>query len=963
MPEAIAFGPFRLDGTSGRLSRDGRDVEIQPRPLALLRHLASRPGELVTRAELLASVWGGIRVDPGVVKVAMHALREALGDDGGAPRWIETVGRRGYRFVDDAAGEPRRPVRAPAPPFVGRGAEMTALQAAFARACGGQRQTVVVTGEAGIGKTALVDRFLSDVAPRARVARGQCQEHYGAGEAYLPMHDALRALCAGADGGEAKAILRRCAPSWLAQQPSLTSETERATLQRISHGASQERLLRELAEAIEVLAATRPLLLVLEDLHWSDASTVELLVRLTQRRDDAQLLLVGTHRSGDPALVDHPWRDAARELVAKRLAVEVPLELLAEEEVVSYVAPCVAVGEAAGLGRAVHERTGGNPLFMVHVVDELWSVGLATCDDGAWRLRADADVIARRIPDALRGLLETHLDRLTAEHRAVLEAASVAGQVFAAAAVAAALGEPSEDVDEICEDVASAAAALIEPVGLAEWPDGTVSGRYRFRHALYADALRDRIAPTRRGRLHRLIGERLEAGLGERAHEHAAMLAAHFEAARQLDRAERWHDRAGESALRQSAHGVALGHFQQALELLGPRPDRRRALALHTKIGMAFAASRGYAAPEAEAAFARAVAFSEGIAESAELFHAYRGLREFFQVRGEIARARTFAEHLMRLARANDAPSFAIEAEFSMGSVCFYAGELEAARARFGRALSAATGVGAAAARVDVETGTLHTHDPVATTLSELALTLWLLGFPEDARARSAAAVDLAESSLPPLGRAHAFSFDAVLHQALGDVATARVRTAAVRGLAVEHGFPHWLAMSMLLDGWSAARAGDPGAGAELLQAGIAATEAIGAQLGLPYWRVGLAQALGASGRVDEALVLVAGELQRIERSGERTHVSALHRTRGELLVARGAAGEAEAAFERALAIARRGGLRAYALPAAVALARLWEKTERARAGRALVAEEAAAFGAATTPDLAVARALLAAGD
>lgn len=955
MAEDVVFGPFRLDLAAGRLLRGEREVDIRPRPLALLCHLAARPGVLVSRAELLASVWGGVHVDPGVVKVAMHSLRDVLGEGVGA-HYLETVGRRGYRFVDVAtAAAPERSAR-PRPGCVGRRAEIATLHEHLDRACEGRRQVVFVTGEAGIGKTTVVDRFVAGVAPRARVARGQCQERYGEGEPYLPIHDALRSLCDGPDGGEVKALLRRCAPSWLAQQPSLTSEEERAALQRTLHGATQERLLRELAEAIEVLSAAHPLVLVLEDLHWSDASTIELVARLAQRREDARLMLVGTYRSTDPALREHPLHDVTRELAAKRLAVEVPLALLDETEVVAYVEPFVGGGEASVLGRAVYARTGGNPLFMVNVVDELWAEGTATFDDGVWRLSADPELVSQRIPDALRGLIEKQLARLAPEERAALEAASVVGQAFSAAAVAAALGQAPETVDECCEDLADL-GQLVEGAGSVEWPDGTVSGRYRFRHALYVDVLRDRIPPTRLARMHRLVAERIEAAYGAAAREHAALLAAHFEAGGRREDAGRYHDLAGESALRQSAHGVALGHFRKALELLGPEHDRGHELALHTKIGMSYAAARGYTAPEAERAFANAVALSEGLEDRIELFSAYRGLREFFLVRGEIPQTRAFAEQLHRLAIAHGDPLFMAEAQFSLGSVRFYAGELEAARAAFEVALAAVSKAGAPADAIT------YTHDPIATTLSELALTLWQLGCPDEARARSAEAVAAAETRVHPLGRAHAYSFDAILQQSLDDVAAVRARAAAVRRIAVEHDFPHWLAMSCLLEGWTAVREGDPAAGVELLQTGIGSTEAIGARLGLAYWRVTLAQALGAMGRRADGLAVVVAERERIERTGERGQASQLHRVEGELrlLGPDPREADAEACFMRAIDVASRGGARTYELAAALALARLWRNLGRGRDARAMLERRLATFTpGAVTPEITAATAFLA---
>ncbi len=965
MPDEIAFGPFRLDVVDGPLWRGDREVAMRPRPLALLRHLATRPGVLVSRADLLASVWGRAHVDPGVVKVAMRAVRETLGDEVDAPRFIETVGRRGYRFRAAAIGiGATRPRRPPVHASVGRRAELELLNERLDRASAGSRQIIFVTGEVGIGKTTVVDRFVDAARTRARTARGQCQERYGAGEAYLPVHDALRRLCDGPDGGEVVAILRRHAPSWLAQQPGLTSEDERAALWRTLQGTTQERLLRELAEAIEMLSVARPLVLVLEDLHWSDASTIELLIRLAQRRDDARLMLVGTYRSTEPGLRDHPVYDAKRELAAKRICTEIALDLLSAAEVAAYVEPCVAEGEAATLGSAVYRRTGGNPLFMANVVEELWVEGVVTPRDGRWRLRVDPDAVARTIPSALSGLIEKHLARLSPELRAILEAASVVGRDFTAAAVAAATREPCDVVDERCKEL-GIIGQLIEGIGHAEWPDGTLSGRYRFRHALYVDVLRQRLAPTRLARMHRLIGERTEAGYGRLVSEHAARLAEHFEAGLRHAKAERYHNLAGDAAVRLSAHREALGHFQKALDLLDARPNRGRELALHMKVGMSVAAVRGYTAPDAERAFARALALSEGMRETAELLPAYRGLREYYGVRGDIARARTFAERLERLAAAHDDGMLATEAEFSMGTLLFYAGELVAARARFERGLAIAPARDVAADAV------VFTHDPVVTTLSELALTLWLLGHPDEARKRSATALELAEQRAHPLGRAHALSFDAVLHQGLGEVAVVRARAEAVRMLAVEHGFPHWLAMSLLLEGWTRANDGDAAAGADLLRQGIAATEAIGAQIGLPYWRVALGSALGASGRADEGLALVGAELERIAKSGERAHESALLRTRGELLLdgrprGRDLAGErvreAEGCFQRALEVARDRESRGYELPAAICLAELWRERGKADEGRALVARALATFDAeAVTPDVEVARRWLAA--
>ena len=200
--------------------------------------------------------------------MCIHEIRAALGDDAEAPQYIETVGRQGYRFLSG----PMRQAPAPASvgPVVGRRHEIAQLHQWYARAVGGERQFVVLSGELGIGKTTVVDLFLASLAPGARVGRGQCVEHYGEGEPYLPLLEALGRLGHGPGGDRVVAVLQRYAPLWLVQLSGLVPESELERVQRRVKGATAVRMLRELAEALEVLTTETPLVLVLEDLHWSD---------------------------------------------------------------------------------------------------------------------------------------------------------------------------------------------------------------------------------------------------------------------------------------------------------------------------------------------------------------------------------------------------------------------------------------------------------------------------------------------------------------------------------------------------------------------------------------------------------------------------------------------------------------------------------------------------------------------
>ncbi|MGH7960379.1 MAG: AAA family ATPase, partial [Candidatus Binatia bacterium] len=470
-------------------------------------------------------------------------LRAVLGDDPAAPRFLETIGRQGYRFI--APLHPIQPVRSleqfgvrslkkvgPCTPYaelrdsplVGRETELAQLHEWLAKAQSGERQTVFVTGEPGIGKTTLVDTFLAQLGARdwglgtsssslqapspkpqvpspqvtpspshpftlsfPLIARGQCVEHYGAGEAYLPVFEALGRLCREPEGERCLQVLRHHAPLWLLQMPTLLSEAEFALVQRRVQGATQERMLRELAEAIEAYTAERPLLLVLEDLHWSDVSTLELIAYLARRREPARLLVIGTYRPVEGLGKEHPLRAMSQELHLHHDCMELPLEFLTEAAVGQYLLQRFGVGETSvsslqDVARIVHQRTEGNPLFMVNVVDFLLAQGVIVQNGAQEIVQGEVGQAAVGVPDNIRQMIERQIEHLSVAEQRVLAVASVAGGEFSAAAVAAGLGTDVWEVEEQCTGLVRRGRVL-HPWGASEWPDGTVTTRYRFVHA------------------------------------------------------------------------------------------------------------------------------------------------------------------------------------------------------------------------------------------------------------------------------------------------------------------------------------------------------------------------------------------------------------------------------------------------------------------------------------------------
>lgn len=589
------FEGFCLDPAEQLLAEGSRPLKLTPRALSLLHYFLLHPGRLISKEELLGRVWSEAVVGDGALKVCIREIRKVLVDDAKVSQYIETVHRRGYRFLPDVRTESVRQgqrtqgpgdggvgnlgVRTrgsetsealpPAAPLVMRDALLRRLDEVWRDALEGRRQIVFLSGEIGAGKTAAIESWARGIENLAevRVAKGQCFEQFGAGEAYLPILSALTQLCRGGEDRELTGLLRRYAPTWLVHMPSVIDPEERELLLRETLGATRERMLREMAEALEAVAAKTPLLFVIEDLHWSDYSTLDLVSLLARRVEPASLMLVGTYRPVELNVSQHPLRQVKQELQSRGQCCEVPVELFDEQAVAEVLGSRLPhLGENRDIVAALHRRTGGNPLFLRNVIDYLADRG-----DGE---SAGLGDVQSGVPDTIRGLIEVQVDRLEPEEKERLEAASVAGIEFSALAVAAALDEEPVGVEEGCEKL-HRRYHFLRPLKVQELPDGSVATRFGFEHSLYQSVVYDRISPARRVRFHRRIADRGEAIYGDRVGEIAAELAGHFEEGRDNLRASRYRLLAAEVDSRRFANREAIGHLESAIALAesGPRNE------------------------------------------------------------------------------------------------------------------------------------------------------------------------------------------------------------------------------------------------------------------------------------------------------------------------------------------------------------------------------------------------------
>ena len=588
-----AFGPFRFDPVNHCLWRDHERAPLTPKAFDVLRYLVEHADRLVTQDELLEALWPDTYVNPEGIRKYILEIRKVLGDRSDQPAFIETFPKRGYQFVaaitDERTAPPAVAALGAARDMVGRQEGLGQLDGYLQAALGGQRQLVFVTGEAGIGKTTLVDAFQQEAArrPGLRIARGQCLEGFGGIEAYYPMLEAIGSLIRSEENGSLIQALAQRAPTWLIQFPGLMKPEQREALQREILGSTRERMVREFCEALESIAAQTPLLLILEDLHWVDPSTLDLISAFARRRDPAKVLLLGTYRPVDVVLSQSPLKALKQDLVVRRLCHEIVLERLEEADVAVHLTNSFSVESLpAGLANLVHRNSGGNPLFMVAIVQDMGNKGLIV-DRGRLFLTAPLEDVYPGIPETLQQMLEIQLEQLSPEELRILQSGCVAGERFSVCAAAAMLDASPASIEEACDRLANR-QQFIRSLGIQNAANGAPSAHFEFRHALYRQALYRSLSGLHRSALHRNLGELLMPVCNAGKPELASELALHFEEGRNYERAARCLMLAAENAANRFSHRDSIRILQRALELvpaLEPGPGLELEVQILLRIG------------------------------------------------------------------------------------------------------------------------------------------------------------------------------------------------------------------------------------------------------------------------------------------------------------------------------------------------------------------------------------------
>jgi len=956
----IVFDHFSFDLVNECLWKDSQSLKLRPKAFAVLGYLIGRPGQLVLKEELLGAVWPETFVGEAVLKVAIRQIRETLGDDPASPRFIETAHRRGYRFIgpisDSAIASSTPRATDSLQRVVGREDSLSRLRSWIAKMLGAERQIIFVSGEAGIGKTSLVDTFVKSIASdrSIRIGRGQCLEQYGTSEAYLPVLEAIGRLCR--EHPKLIDMLRTHAPMWLLQMPSLVSASDRELLSREMFGATRERMLREMGDALEAMTTDIPLLLILEDLHWGDYSTLDLISYLAKQRQAARLMLIGTYRPGELIVSGHPLKAVKQELLARHECEELPLEYLTEDAVAKYLSIRFPANQfPEELVRLIHERTEGNPLFMVNAIDYLEAEELVGPSQHGWKLLVAMENVQVGVPDSIRQMIEKQIEHLEKAERRTLEVASVAGTEFSALAVAAGLEEDGMAIETRCDELARQ-RQFIRDCGVHVLPAGEAISRYSFIHALYQNVLYDRISPSRRVELHRRIGEQGEFLYGEHAIDISAELAMHFERGANFGQAAKYLQHAADIVLRRFAYRESVALSRRGLELIAKLPNTteraRRELGLHITLGVPLIATEGYAAPDVGNNYLKARELCRQLGDAPEISLALWGLWTFYLVKAELGTAHETAKEFLHVAKDNPF------SQLTMEVTLIHMGEFEKGLNHFDAALLLYD------PQRHRNDSFRYSQNSGVASQCHAAWALWFSGHPDQSLLRIEKALKLARELSEPHGLAHALFFAAVIHQLRRDETLAKIFSEAAFAISVEHGLLLYQATTTVTRGWSLIELGQEEEAIEQIRKGLAGHRAIGTELLLPHFQALLAEALKKANRIEEGLESLEDALAQAQSTGDRYYLAEIYRLKGELQLMSANQGDAEASAERwlgqAVDIAGKQKAKSLELRAVMSLARLYQTQNQRKKARELLKPVYGSFSEGLdTKDLKEAKALL----
>ncbi len=839
-------------------------------------------------------------------------------------------------------------------PLAGREPELRRLLECWKRVKAGAGQVVLLRGEAGIGKSRLVQEIKGRLTgePHAWVPL-HCSPRYQ-NTALYPVADHWLRLLRGGGGDSPEQMLRNLehnlsqysldlqeAVPLMASALSIPLPGDRYSPLSLTPVKQRQKTLDLFLQIALELAARQPAVVVVEGLHWVDPSTLELLNLLIDQAPSRSLFILFTSRP-----------DFRTDWCTRAHVVEMPLDRLTRYQVEQMVAGLTG-GKSlpAEVLDPLVVRTDGIPLFVEELTRMVLDSGLLNEAEGAYRLAGPLPPLA--IPATLQDSLMARLDRL-GEARQVAQMGAALGREFSFEILQAVMSLEEETLQREVDKLV--AADLLKPLGSAP------RASYIFKHVLIQETAYQSLLKSTRQRVHRNIAEVLEGRFSETVETHPELLAHHYtEAGLSTQAIAYWH-KAGERAIKRSANLEAISHLTQGLELVMTLPDtaqrRQQELNLQITLGAPLQATRGMAAPEVGETYSRALALCQQVGETSQFFAALFGLWSFRSIRAESqpVQEQEQGKQLLLLAQRAQDPALLLQAHHALWTTSFRLGELNLARQH------AEEGMLLYDRRHHSSHAYLYGgHDPGGCCRCFAALALWGLGYPDQALEQINEALLLTRELSHPHSLAEVLGLTAMLHQFRGEVQSVKQRAEEMIAISRQQKFPLWMGFGKILQGWALAEQGDGDQGVAQIRHSMSTAHGTGIQMFRPFCLGLLAQAYSQAGNFEAAIAASDEALGVVEQNGERWYQAELHRLQGEWLLRRGDAdARAEECFSRALDVAGRQQARSLELRAAMSLGRLWLKQQKSQEASRLLKDLYGWFSEGLeTTDLQAAKGLL----
>jgi tetratricopeptide (TPR) repeat protein len=848
---------------------------------------------------------------------------------------------------------------------VGREGELSRLRVAFESVSAGTGMMLAVCGEAGMGKTTVAEDFLAGLEAQygtAWVGRGRCSERLAETDAFVPILESLDRLLRGESGDQVAHVMKTTAPTWYVQVSPLMGESSELLAQD-AKAASHERMRREFVSFFEELSRTRPVVLFLDDLHWADASTCELLAYLGVRMGNIRILILTTYRPAAILACKHPFLPLKLELERRGLCEDVPLPLLGLNDIETYIGKHFPADQfPPEFAQVVHERTEGNPLFMTDMLRYLRDRRILVEQAGHWMLVQPVSDVRKVIPVGIRSLIRLKIDQFGKEDRRILLCAAVQGLEFDSAVLAQVLSLDPVDVEERLQEMETI-HSFVRIVGEQEFPNHTFSVRYRFVHVFYQHALSASLTPSRRAARSLAIARALVNFTGDASRAIAADLALLFEAGRDYASASQYFLRAARNAVRVFAYPEAANLCERGMRALARLPESRerdaQELMFSLTLGMSLMATRGYAAPEVEKTHRRSRELCLKLNEVRRLLLVLWGLHTCAVNAGDLTPALDIAREMRQIAETLKEPIANAASLHALGTTLAFIGRLTEARETL-ESIFATYPVSQQAFQ-----GSPYDYvlDPCVTSLSMLARLLVLMGFLDQGIEKAVASLDLANELGHPHSLAYATFWVGWVHHTRAEHTDACRYLESAMALSQAKGFRQVLEWGRVVRGSALSSIGRAAEGISEIRKSLDHQRSMRSLLERSYCLTLLAEALGGVGACEEGLVLCDEALEFARRTEGRCYEPETHRVRGEMLLSLGddtRLSEAEAEFKSAFAQAREAQCRLLELRAAISYFRLRRRLGDVVGGRAKLADVAGWFTEGlNTPVVTAARMLL----